>query len=326
MSMFIATLVQTFIATDKIGSLQSWLIPVQSGSPLDLVGDNLRHLLESALFKIGNTPITLIFLIKCIIFLALLGVFSHLCRSFLQRRILKYTSLDRGQKDAIGRLCAYLVFLFGLLVGLESTGLDLSSLLVVGGALGIGVGFGLQNVVANFVAGLVLLVERPIRLGDFVEVGNTYGEVVRIAGRCTWVRTNDNQMIIVPNSEFINSRVTNWTANDRKVRFTLPLGVSYGSDPEKVREIFQDIARRHPDVLSDPAPELIFTDFGDSSLNFELRVWTVTKTETPSILKSQLYYLIFAACREHHIEIPFPQRDLHLRSVEAPLVIAKTNQ
>lgn len=286
------------------------------------LGGSLRHFLTAPLFNIGHTPITLVFLVKCIIFLIALSVTAHFCRKVFQGRILTFTPLDAGQRDALGRLCAYLIFLLGLLIGLESTGLNLDSLLVLGGALGIGIGFGLQNVVANFVAGLVLLVERPIKLSDFVEVGNTYGEVVRIGGRCTWVRTNDNQVIIVPNSEFINSRVINWTANDRRIRFALPIGVGYASDPEKVRDIFVSVARRHPDVLTDPTPELIFTNFGDSSLNFELRVWTATQTETPTILKSQLYYEIFAACRQHNIEIPFPQRDLHLRTVPTPIAVS----
>ena len=269
------------------------------------LGGSLRHFLTAPLFNIGHTPITLVFLVKCVIFLIALSVAAHFCRKIFQGRILTFTPLDAGQRDAIGRLCAYLIFLLGLLIGLESTGLNLDSLLVVGGALGVGIGFGLQNVVANFVA-----------------VGNTYGEVVRIGGRCTWVRTNDNQVIIVPNSEFINSRVINWTANDRRIRFSLPIGVGYASDPEKVRDIFVSVARQHPDVLTDPTPELIFTNFGDSSLNFELRVWTATQTETPTILKSQLYYEIFAACRQHNIEIPFPQRDLHLRTVSAPIAVS----
>jgi small-conductance mechanosensitive channel len=176
-----------------------------------------------------------------------------------------------------------------------------------------------QSLVGNFVAGLLLLLEQPIRLGDRVEVGDTFGDVVQIGGRGTWIRTNDNVVIIVPNSEFINNRVTNWTANDRLVRISLPVGVSYNSDPETVRQILTGVAHNHPDVLTVPGAEVNFVDFGDSSLDFLLRVWTVNQVQTPVRLKSDLYFAIFEAFRNAGIEIPFPQRDLHLRTIPPTL-------
>ncbi|HTR66934.1 MAG TPA: hypothetical protein VMH85_14245, partial [Terriglobales bacterium] len=130
------------------------------------------------------------------------------------------------------------------------------------------------------------------------------------------------EIIIVPNSEFVTAQVTNWTANDRSVRFSIPVGVSYSSDPEKVRELLLEAARQHPDVLPDPAPEVIFQGFGDSSLNFLLRVFTINQVQTPLKLKSDLYFSIFRIFSEHGIEIPFPQRDLHLRSVAMPIPLA----
>jgi small-conductance mechanosensitive channel len=198
----------------------------------------------------------------------------------------------------------------------------MSSLVILGGAVGIGVGFGLQNIANNFVSGIILLLERPIQVGDRVEVGDTHGDVVRIAGRSTWIRTNDNVVMIIPNSEFINSHVTNWTANDRQVRFPIPLGVSYGSDPEVVRDVLMEVADNHPDVLTIPPPEILFTGFGDSSLNFELRVWTITRVQYPKELASELYFMIFKAFKEHGIQIPFPQRDLHVKSVSVPIPVA----
>ena len=157
--------------------------------------------------------------------------------------------------------------------------------------------------------------ERPIKVGDRVEIEKLTGDVERIAARSTWVRTNDNVVIIVPNSEFTSKRVTNWTANDRRVRITLPVGTSYSSDPEKVKRLLMRVAGEHPDVLADPAADVVFTAFGDSSLDFELRVWTTSQTRTPQILKSDLYFSIFSLFKQENIEIPFPQRDLHLRSV-----------
>ena len=201
------------------------------------------------------------------------------------------------------------------MIGLESAGLNLSSLAFLTGTIGVGVGFGLQNIVNNFVSGLILLVERPIKVGDRVEIGDLAGDIVRIAARSTWVRTNDNVVIIVPNSDFISNRVTNWTANDRRVRISLPLGVSYASDPAVVREILLSVVKAQREILDDPGPDVIFLGFGDSSLDFELRVWTEDSLRTPQILKSNLYYAIFRAFSEGAIEIPFPQRDIHIRSV-----------
>jgi small-conductance mechanosensitive channel len=167
----------------------------------------------------------------------------------------------------------------------------------------------------------VLLLEGPVRVGDRVEIAQLNGDVIKIGARSTWVRTNDNIIVIMPNSEFIVKPVVNWTATDRQVRFSLSVGVSYGSDPEQVREILLGVAAQNPDVLAEPLPDVIFTEFGDSSLNFDLRYWTITKVQAPKILKSDLYFAVFRAFKESGIEVPFPQRDLHLRSASATLRI-----
>ncbi len=282
----------------------------------------LKRILTQPLVHLGKSPITLAFLAETVLFLVILGFVASLTRRLLQNRVLSRTSLDTGQQFAYSRISSYIVYLLGLVVGLQTAGVNLSSLLVVGGAVGIGVGLGLQNLANNFVSGLVLLFERPIKLGDRVEVGGVLGDVVRMAGRSTWVCTNENVVIIVPNSEFISSRVVNWTANDRRVRFSIPVGVSYSSDPAKVREILMTTAGGHADVLHDPPPDVQFLGFGDSALNFELRVWTTTKVQTPKMLASDLYYAIFDDFRKEGIEIPFPQRDLHLKSVSLPIPIS----
>jgi small-conductance mechanosensitive channel len=149
---------------------------------------------------------------------------------------------------------------------------------------------------------------------------------MRIGGRSTWVRTNDNEIIIVPNSELISNRLTNWTANDPKVRFAVKVGVSYGSDPQKAKQILLELAADHPDVLHDPPPEVIFSEFGDSSLNFLLRIWTAKELGNPQRLKSDLYFSLFKSFREHKIEMPFPQRDLHLRTVDASIFDGATGE
>ena len=270
-------------------------------------------------FKVGPLAVTPLFLLKAAIFLFLLVSAAHLVQKLLLSRLLKHLHISDAQKFALGRFTTYLLFLGGLFVGMQSLGVNLNSLVVFGGAVGVGVGLGLQNVVSNFVAGLILLVEQPIRLGDRVETNKVTGDVVRIAARSTWIRTNDNYIMIVPNNEFINNSVTNWTANDPNIRVHLPVGVGYSSDPEKVREVLLAAAKANKDVLEEPKSDVIFTDYGDNSINFELRVWTASKAHVPAVLKSDLYFALFKVFREQGIELPFPQRDLHIRSSDVPL-------
>jgi small-conductance mechanosensitive channel len=293
----------------------AFLMPDYLGS----ISAGSRHMLLYSFFKIGSLAITPLFLAKAGLFLFLLITISHTVQRVVLGRLFRHLSISDSQKFALGRFTTYLLFLGGLFVGLQSLGVDLSSLVVFGGAVGVGVGLGLQNVVSNFVAGLILLIEQPIRIGDRIETGNTLGDVIRIAARSTWVRTNENVIMIVPNNDFINNSVINWTANDPNVRVSMPVGVGYNSDPEKVREILLDAARAHPEVLPEPKPDVIFTDYGDNSLNFSLRVWTAQRAHTPLVLKSDLYFDLFKRFTAAGVELPFPQRDLHLRSSDIAL-------
>ena len=294
----------------------------ESTSLFNMLNANVRRFLQWPLFTMGTIPVTPLFLIKCVVFLIALSIFSRLLRNFLSKRVLTHTHMDLGTQYAFVRATGYMVFMLGLVIGLDSTGLNLRSLLVVGGALGVGIGFGLQNIVANFVAGIVILWEGPVKVGDIIDVGATHGEVIRIGARGTWVRTYDNEVIIVPNSEFINNRVLNWTANDRTVRMSVPLGVSYDSDLDVVCDALMDIAKRNEDVLTDPEPAVLITAFGDSSINISLRVSTTIRTDRTGRLKSDLFLEILRVFREKKIEMPNPQRDIHLRSVDAPFMIA----
>jgi small-conductance mechanosensitive channel len=293
----------------------------QAHSLFDMLNGDVRWFLQWPLFTVGDVPVTTLFLIKCTIFLIALSLLSRMVQKFMSNTVLSKTSIDRGRQYAIARGSRYVVFLLGLIVGLDTTGLNLRSLLVLGGALGVGVGFGLQNIVGNFVAGVVILWEGPVKVGDLIDVGNTVGEVVRIGARGTWVRTFDNEVIIVPNSEFVNNRVTNWTANDRTVRLSVPVGLSYDSDFERVRQLLEEIARLHAEVLVTPSPAVIVTGLGDSAVNVVLRV-TAGNAEHAALIKSDLLLEILRVFREQKIEMPFPQRDLHIRSVDAPLMIA----
>ena len=295
-------------------------VQYQSEMWIHMLGTDISAVLIRPLFTIGTIAVSPSFVFKALIFLAVLTLLSRWLERVLRTRVLAYTALDAQRQYTLARLFSLTVYIMGLIVGVDTAGVDLRSLALLGSALGLGVGLGLQPTVANFVAGLILLIERPVKLGDRIDVGGTNGEVMRIGGRSTWVCTNDNEVIIVPNSDFITNRITNWTANDPKVRFALKVGVAYQSDPRQVKAILLERAAAHPDVLTEPPPEVIFSEFGDNALLFLLRIWTAKELGNPQALKSDLYFSIFDSFREHGIEMPFPQRDLHVRSVDASVI------
>ena len=279
----------------------------------NVVVSDFEHLLNHPLLTMGQTAITPLTLARIVLWLMVVLVLGRLLRRLVVQRVLQRTRLDPPVQYAIGKFAGYLFLAGGFYIALQVNGVDLSSLAVIAGAVGVGLGFGLQNLVQNFVSGLIILAERPISIGDRVEVGEVAGQITHISLRSTTIVTNDNISIIVPNAQFISEKVTNWSYGDPKVRIRLPIGVAYGSDIDKLRKVLLGVATAHPKVLKDPAPELFFAEFGDSSLNFELGVWTAEMTSKPRRFRSELNYALEKALRENGIEIPFPQRDLHLR-------------
>jgi small-conductance mechanosensitive channel len=275
--------------------------------------DQLDRILEHRLFVIGGEPVRLIQLILFLVTLVVTLYAARLIRKLLERHLLTHFALHAGARYTLARLAQYLIWVFGLAVALKTLQFDLTTLAVVAGALGVGIGFGLQNIVANFVAGLVLLFERPIEVGDRVTVQDVEGNVRDINFRATTVLTNDNITVIVPNSQFLNNAVTNWSHGDPRVRIHVPVGVAYGSDTEKVTRSLMGVAAATDGVLKDPAPSVFFREFGDSSLDFELLVW-IDQPARHLQIRSRLNYGIDAAFRKEGIEIPFPQRDVHVRS------------
>ena len=275
---------------------------------------NIKDVLDIPLFSIGKGELTLWTILYLVLPLLLLYYLSGKMKTWIVHRVLARSKVDLGVRMAMGSIIRYFVFLIGFIIILQSAGIDLSALTILAGALGIGLGFGLQNITNNFVSGLIILFERPIKVGDRIEVGKITGDVIKISPRATTVITNDNIAIIVPNSEFISSTVTNWSYTDRDVRFNFPVGVSYNSDPEVVRRLLLEVAEDHPGVLKHPRSDVMLQEFGDSSLNFILRVWTREYNTRPGVLCSELNYAIVKKFHENGIEIPFPQRDLHIRS------------
>src|SRR5437762_7925160 len=263
-----------------------------------------------------NAPLPAVSLSLLQIFLLialLIAVFwiSSRTKRFLFNRFLVHSGLDRALQYAIAQIVSNVVLVVGVLIVLENTGIHLGALAVFAGAVGVGVGFGLQNIASNFISGLVILAERPITIGDRVEVAGITGQVQRIRARSTVIRTNDNITMIVPNTKFIDSPVTNWTYGDPRVRFRLPVGVAYGSDVKQVREALIAAAREHPATLSEPGPDAFLEKFGESSIDFQLIVWSEEMSRRPRRFKSDLNYMICKHLDAAEIELPNPQRDLH---------------
>ncbi len=271
-----------------------------------------RAALKTSLLHLGGLPVTFEAVLKIIVLLLLLFYLSGKLRILIADRLLVRTGMELGVRQAFGSIVRYLVVVVGFVVILQTAGIDLTALNVLAGAVGIGLGFGLQNIVNNFISGLIILFERPIKVGDRIVVGEVEGDVMHIGGRSTTVVTNDNISIIVPNSKFITQDVVNWSHNDRKVRFKIPVCVAYGTDIDQVARLLLEVARNNLDVLAEPPPGTRLMEFGDHGLKFELRAWSTTLIHKKGLLISNINIAIYKTFTEHGIEIPYPQLDLRL--------------
>ena len=268
--------------------------------------------MREPLFELSGNKISLMSgILAFFIFMAVLQAAKFAER--LLKRALADKPLDPGLKSSLARFTRYGVLTVGVLITLDTLGVSLNSLAALSAVLMVGIGFGLQNITQNFISGLIILMERPIKVGDLVEVGGTTGRVHDVRARATIIHTRDDVAIIVPNSQFISEQVVNESFSGTKVRLHIKVGVAYGSDIEKVREVLLRVADAHSAVLKSPESVVFFEDFGDSSLNFDLCVWT-NKMWTKALVSSEIRFGIDAAFRKEGIEIPFPQRDLHIKS------------
>lgn len=276
--------------------------------------EKLKKVMHFVVFDVGGSNFTVLTLLY-LLFASLLLVWGARKLSvILDKYILGRRISERGTRLAIVSIIKYIILVAGFIFIFDSAGFSLGAFSWLLGALGVGLGFGLQNITSNFVSGIIILFERPIKVGDRIQVGDISGDVVEISMRSTTIVTNDNISVIVPNNEFINGNVTNWSHNDRRVRFHYSVGVAYKEDPVRVKEIVLGVAKKHPGVLQTPPPDFWFVEYGDNALNFELVVWTSSYIQKPVVLKSELYYEIFKEFSLHGIEIPFPQRDIHIRT------------
>lgn len=289
----------------------SGLFPQSSQFRNQIIGI-LGSIFQTSLFTLGDRPYSIIDL------LILGGMFWGLfiaiqtLTNLLRTRVLNQTRMSRGSQEVIFIIVKYSLISFGTIILLQVWGLNLSSLAILGSALGVGIGFGFQDIAKNFASGVVLLFERSVQIGDFIEVSGHQGTVERIQARSIVLKTLDSVSIVVPNSRLLADEVINWSHDNPTSRFKLPVGVAYGSDPEVVKVALLQVAQENSKVLNYPPPQVFFVGLGDSSLDFELLVWIADPSRQP-VVKSELYFCIEKILRDRDIEIPFPQRDLHLR-------------
>ena len=275
---------------------------------------------EFELFRIQNVGITISHLVVAILSFLVALVFSKIARFFLKKKIFRRMDVDTGLEYAMLRFTHYAILISGVYVGLKIINIPLGALVGLLAILGVGIGFGLQNLTANFISGIILLLERPVKVGDRIEVDGVWGDVKKINLRTTVVTTPDNISIIIPNSNLLENKVINYYHTNRDIRLHVPVGVAYGSDVQKVTSILQKVARENKNVLKNKPPAVWFLEFGDSSLNFELLCWIPDAALKYDVL-NRLNRRIDEEFRKADVEIPFPQHDSHVRSVHTPIPI-----
>ena len=276
---------------------------------------------DKSIFNVGGTEFSLIRLAILIgLFVASIFLSTYIT-NLLRTNVLQVTRMTRGSQEIISIITKYGLIAFSTIVLLQVNGINLSSLALIGSALGVGIGFGFQDIARNFASGIVLLFERSIQVGDFIQVGDHLGVVEEVRTRSIVMKTLDRISIIVPNSRLLSDEVINWNHRRSVSRLHLPIGVAYSSDVKKVKAALLQAAAEHLEVLRNPAPQVFFMEFGESSFNFELLVWT-SDPSRQAPLKSDLYFRIEEIFHEQQIDIPFPQRDVNLKTESMPIELS----
>ena len=274
---------------------------------------NLQTWLMQPRFQLGESTFSAFSLVKLVVYLVLVIVLARLLRRFLARRLFPRFHMETGMAYALASITFYAILVIGLMVALQTSGIRLQAVTVILGALGIGVGFGLQQIAANFVSGLIILMERPVQVGDRIEIGRLHGRVMRVKLRATEVLTNDNIAVIVPNAEVTTQQVINWSRGGNQIRVRIPVTVAYGSEPETVRGALLEAADSVPAALKTPPPRVRLAEFGESGMRFELLSWTTELLHQRGEFISRVNFAIHASLKRHGIAVPLPQREVTVR-------------
>ncbi len=284
-------------------------VPMAWGAKRDYLGDFFYAV--NYQIKLGEMQISVLDLAVAVLIILLTHTVVIVWKALLKDQILAHRDLEPGLKDSITTITGYIGWVIGIMIVFRVIGISAASLAVLFGAVGIGIGFGLQNIFSNFISGIILLFERPIQVGDVIEINGIWGTVTKINVRATQVKTYDNADLIIPNADFVSRQLTNWSFKDARVRRTITVGVAYGSDIDLVSETLNNIALNHPRVYPRPQPEILFSDFGESALIFKLRVWVHINYFLS--VETDIRFEIDRKFRALGIQIPFPQRDIHMK-------------
>ena len=291
-------------------SVAAWTLAALS--ILDILTPMLAFL-DGLGFDIGEVHISVLSLLKAALLLLIALRLGHWASGYFDRQLHRIPQLNASARVLISKTVSGLLYFIIVLAVLNSIGIDFTALAVFGGALGVGIGFGLQKVVSNLISGIILLSDRSIKPGDVIQIGNIYGWISSLKGRFVSVVTRDGHEYLIPNEDLITQQVINWSYSDPMVRLRIPFGVSYKSDPHQVRDLVLEAVKQMPRILDHPKPICLMSGFGDSSVDLELRVWINDPKNGIGNIKSDILFKIWDVLKENGIEIPFPQRDLHIK-------------
>jgi potassium-dependent mechanosensitive channel len=284
------------------------------------VGRLLMMTFTAKVFSVGAKAYSVLNLIEVLLLFSGLWLLARGVADLFKSHILQATGANQAAQDSLALILHGVLVFLGLLIALQILGVDVSSLAIAASVIGIGIGFGLQNVANNFISGIIITFEQPIKIGDFIQAGDLVGTVERIGFRSSEIKTLDLISIIVPNSRFLEHEVINWSHGDPVCRLRVPIGLAYGSNLQRVQQALQEAAKDHPDILGFPAPQVNFRGFGENAMEFELYIW-IQDPPRQFKIKSDLNYMIEASLRKHGLQVPFPQRDLHLQSPQLDQMI-----
>jgi small-conductance mechanosensitive channel len=283
----------------------------------------LQEILNMKLFTIQDDPVTIMAMVIFFIFITFFLFLGGFVKRFLRGKFLDRFEIEAGLKYTFSRVAQYIIVVLGVLISFQFVGIDLTSLAVIFGLLSVGIGFGLQNITANFISGLIIMFERPITVGDRVDVNGIEGDVSEISIRSTKIRTLNDISIIVPNTQFVENSVINYSHGNPTFRLDINVGVSYSSNLDKVLKALNEVAEEHDKVMKQPKHQVHLTEFADSAWEMQLRLW-LPNVKDRFRIKNEINQAIVRKFEEYEIEIPFPQRDLHLRS-SVSLPVTSTN-
>ena len=282
----------------------------------DVLSARVKLALATTLFHVDGAPVRVLFVVKTIAFFVVLALLSRLCRWAVEHLLTDDERFGAHRRYVISKFLTVAIYVFGFLIGVRVERISVHTFFIVGGTLGVAIGLGTQRVVGNVIAGLFLLMEQPVRLGDYVEVDTKAGFVIRVGTSSSWIRTINNAVLILPNADLVSKNVLNWSILDRRIRLVLPVPVAYGNKPETVLRVLRELVRDHADLLDQPEPAVLLTSLGPAGITFEVRVWIDQPASEWDRIRSELNTRILDGLAERNIRTPHTELDLYFKPKE----------